>query len=241
MLALFTDFGFNGPYLGQMKAALLQHAPAVPVVDLFADAPAFSPVLSSHLLAAYSSGFPPNAVFLCVVDPGVGSQERSPVIVRAGDHCYVGPHNGLFDVILARCPSAKIWKIDWQPASLSASFHGRDLFAPIAATLANGQFPQEVEAIDNHVAPSLAADLPEIIYIDNYGNLITGLRAAQYDSTAELVYKGQRIRRVSTFSDVEPGSPLCYSNSAGMLEIALNQGSACRHFAASLGDRIHLS
>ena len=81
MIILFTDFGVSGPYVGQMKAVLYRHAPNVPVVDLFADAPTFDPKLSAYLLAAYVNEFPEDSVFLCVVDPGVGSALRRPIIV----------------------------------------------------------------------------------------------------------------------------------------------------------------
>jgi len=140
LIALFTDFGLTGPYTGQMKAVLQRDAPGTPVVDLFADAPSARPQPAAYLLAAYAAWFPPGTVFLCVVDPGVGGA-RAPLIIEADRHWYVGPDNGLFEVVLRRAAKARVWHITFKPASLSASFHGRDLFAPVAARLARGRPP----------------------------------------------------------------------------------------------------
>ena len=133
MIVLFTDFGLHGPYTGQMKAVLHQMAPGIPVVDLFADAPVGSPEASTYLLAAYAAWFPSGTVFLCVVDPGVGGT-RPAIIVEAEARWYVGPGNGLFELVRRRGGQTRSWDIDWKPERLSASFHGRDLFAPVAAT-----------------------------------------------------------------------------------------------------------
>ena len=101
MIALFTDFGLHGPYTGQMKAVLHQMAPGVPVIDLFADAPAGNPKAAAYLLAAYAAWFPTGTIFLCVVDPGVGG-ERPPLIIEADERWYVGPGNGLFELVQRR-------------------------------------------------------------------------------------------------------------------------------------------
>ena len=138
MIVLFTDFGLAGPYTGQVMAVLHRVAPQVPVVSLFADAPSARPKPSAYLLAAYAAWFSLGTVFLCVVDPGVGSARRA-VVAEADGRFYVGPDNGLFDLVLRRAAEARLWEITWRPERLSASFHGRDLFAPIAARLAAGE------------------------------------------------------------------------------------------------------
>ncbi|MBV8494462.1 MAG: SAM-dependent chlorinase/fluorinase, partial [Alphaproteobacteria bacterium] len=132
MIVLFTDFGLEGPYTGQVLAVLQQTAPAVPAVSLFADLPPGQPKPAAYLLATYARWFPPGAVFLCVVDPGVGSLRRA-LIAEADGRLYVGPDNGLFEIVLRRAARSRVWETSWQPAVLSASFHGRDLFAPVAA------------------------------------------------------------------------------------------------------------
>jgi S-adenosyl-L-methionine hydrolase (adenosine-forming) len=134
------DFGLHGPYTGQMKVVLNQMAPGIPAIDLFADAPVGKPKASPYLLAVYAAWFPTNTVFLCVVDPGVGGP-RPPVIVEADGRWYVGPGNGLFEMVQRRAVDIRSWTIDWRPGRLSASFHGRDLFAPVAATLARDEPP----------------------------------------------------------------------------------------------------
>ncbi len=140
MIVLFTDFGLEGPYTGQVLAVLHQTAPDIATIPLFADAPAGRPKPCAYLLAAYAAWFPPGTVFLCVVDPGVGSARRA-VIAEADGRLYVGPDNGLFDLILRRAAISRLWEIAWRPPKLSASFHGRDLFAPVAARLATGKTP----------------------------------------------------------------------------------------------------
>lgn len=140
MIVLFTDFGLQGPYTGQMKAVLHRIAPGISIIDLFADAPAGNPKASAYLLAAYAQWFAAGTTFLCVVDPGVGGA-RPPVILEADGRWYVGPGNGLFELIERRAAKARCWDIDLEPRRLSASFHGRDLFAPVAAMLARGEPP----------------------------------------------------------------------------------------------------
>ena len=140
MIVLFTDFGLAGPYVGQMRAVLHARAPDAPVVNLFADAPRFEPKLAAYLLAAYVEEFPAGTVFLAVVDPGVGGA-RAPAIVEADGRWFVGPENGLFAILARRADAFRWWRITWTPARLSASFHGRDLFAPVAAMLASGEPP----------------------------------------------------------------------------------------------------
>jgi S-adenosylmethionine hydrolase len=242
MIVLFTDFGVNGPYMGQMKAVLLQQAPGVPIVDLFADAPAFEPQLAAYLLAAYVNEFPPGSVFLCVVDPGVGNVSRRPVIVKVGGRWFVGPDNGLFNVVcLQAANTEKIqwWEILWKPTRLSNSFHGRDLFAPVAAQLACGKMPQSRQLETRHCIDfGWSPDLARIIYIDSFGNGITGIRANSVDPDSTVTVNGHTVSGARTFSDVQEGSGFWYENSNGLLEIAVNQGRANWLFNLVVGDPV---
>src|SRR5689334_14835358 len=140
MVVLFTDFGLEGTYTGQVKAVLYQTAPGVPVIDLFADAPARQPKPAAYLLTAYGGWFPPGTVLLVVVDPGVGGS-RAAVIVEAGERWYVGPDNGLFELAARRSGNVRCWEIVEHPPGISVSFHGRDVFAPAAGRLARGERP----------------------------------------------------------------------------------------------------
>src|SRR5262249_58379077 len=130
MIVLFTDFGLQGPYTGQMKAVRQQMAPGISIIDLFADAPAGNPKASAYLLAAYAQWFAAGTTFLCVVDPRVGGT-RPPVVVEADDRWYVGPGNGLFELIARPAAKTRRWGIDPPPPRLSASLHGRHPFSPL--------------------------------------------------------------------------------------------------------------
>ena len=110
----------------------------MPVIDLFADAPVGNPKAAAYLLAAYAQWFAAGIVFLCVVDPGVGGT-RPPIILEADRRWYVGPGNGLFELVQRRATTTRSWDIDWKPERLSASFHGRDVTRPIQLELPAAQ------------------------------------------------------------------------------------------------------
>ena len=238
MIVLFTDFGRDGPYIGQMQAVLHREAPGVPVINLSADAPRFDPRASAYLLAAYTSAFPDDSVFLCVVDPGVGGA-RAPLVVQTGRSWYVGPDNGLLAVAARRAPDARAWRITWRPRRLSASFHGRDLFSPVAAILGRGEPPPgEPLALEALAGWDWPEDLDQVIYVDGFGNVMTGLRAGRLAPDAALDAAGQRLTRARTFSDVAPGGAFWYENANGLAEIAVNQGRADERLGLAIGDPV---
>jgi S-adenosyl-L-methionine hydrolase (adenosine-forming) len=238
MIALFTDFGLAGPYTGQVKAVLQREAPNLPVIDLFADAPMRNPKAAAYLLAAYGVWFPAGTVLLAVVDPGVGG-ERAALIVEADGRFYVGPENGLFELVCRRAQKVQLREITWRPPLLSASFHGRDLFAPVAAMLARGEMPpsQSRPAAFGRY-PDWPDDLAEIVYIDHYGNAMTGLRAASLPAAATLLAGGRPIPRAHTFASVAAGTPLWYENSNGLAEIAVNLGRADEALGLRIGSAV---
>lgn len=242
MIILFTDFGTAGPYLGQMKNVLYQNTDQIPVVDLFCDAPVHNPRAGAYLLAAYSGEFPPASVFLCVVDPDVGSIQRRAVVVRAGERWFVGPDNGLFNIISRTSSKTQWWEINWSPQKLSSTFHGRDLFAPVAAILAQGEqvpgTPIEMPASVTH--DEWPDDLYEIIYIDHFGNALTGVRARSVASQARLEVRGAVLDRHRTYSDVAHGQLFWYENSNGLVEIAASGARASRSLGLSIGDRVKI-
>jgi S-adenosyl-L-methionine hydrolase (adenosine-forming) len=241
MILLFTDFGLEGPYIGQVKAALWREAPGTPVFDLFSDAPVFSPKSSAYLLAAYTAAFPKDSIFLAVVDPGVGTPWRRPVVVRAGGCWFVGPDNGLFNVVMQRDDDCRMWDITWDPSDLSATFHGRDLFAPVAARLARGEAPPG-EAVDpeHRLHKDWPGDLPEIVYVDRYGNAITGLRAATLPKGTAIEINGQHLEKSRTFGDVTVGDATWYENANGLAEIAVNRGSAAKRLGLEVGSTLRV-
>ncbi|HXR88323.1 MAG TPA: SAM-dependent chlorinase/fluorinase [Stellaceae bacterium] len=237
MIVLFTDFGLAGPYTGQMKVVLRREAPQAEIIDLFADAPAGDPRASAYLLAAYAAWFPPGTIFLCVVDPGVGGK-RAPLMIEADRRWYVGPENGLFELVLRRAQSATCSEITWQPPQLSASFHGRDLFAPVAAMLARGERPP-VRARDANRESSWPDDLAEIVYIDHYGNAMTGLRGSAAPQGATLILGDKRrVIHAATFSAVPEGQAFWYENSNGLVEIAVNRSRAADQLRLAVGSTL---
>lgn len=241
MILTFTDFGLAGPYLGLMKAAALRVAPAVPILDLFADVPAFDVQGAAYLLAAYAQGFAAGTVFLCVVDPGVGSA-REPVMVCADGIWFVGPENGLFEIVSRRAASVTWWSLRWRPSSLSASFHGRDLFAPVAAHLAAGGDPADKgEPMTPRRRSDWPEDLARIVYIDHYGNAMTGIRAAGLPQHACLMVGRHRLGWARTFAEAPVGTAFWYENANGLVEIAVNQGDAARSLGLAIGEGIQLS
>jgi S-adenosyl-L-methionine hydrolase (adenosine-forming) len=238
MIALFTDFGLCGPYTGQVKAVLAQHAPTIPVVDLFADLPAARPKPASYLLAAYATWFSRGTVVLAVVDPGVGGV-RPAVVVEADGRLYVGPDNGLFELVWRRASGPRVSEIVWRPPSLSASFHGRDLFAPVAARIAvAGPDPAMLRETALGRMADWPDDLAEIVYVDRFGNAITGLRAAVVPPAAALAAGGQVVTRARTFSAVAAGAAFWYENSNGLAEIAVNGGRADAVLGLAVGSPV---
>lgn len=240
MIVLFTDFGLSGPYTGQMKAVLRRQAPENDIIDLFADVPAGNPRAGAYLLATYAAWFPAGTIFLCVVDPGVGGN-RAPLMVEADGRWYVGPDNGLFEIVLRRAARLRVLDIGWRPTKLSASFHGRDLFAPIAALLAEGEMPPGHEYTPLRYS-DWPDDLGEIVYIDHYGNALTGMRAGELSEAAALALgDGRRIAHAGTFSAVNPGEAFWYENSNGLAEIAVNLGRAAAVLGLEIGSAVTIA
>ncbi|OSQ38856.1 SAM hydrolase/SAM-dependent halogenase family protein [Thalassospira mesophila] len=249
MILVFSDFQTAGPYSGAMRAAAMRHAnpagrdggQAIAVVDLMVDAPDRDPMKAGCLLAACAGSFAAGDVGLCVIDPGVGSARRG-VIVQCDDVWFVGPDNGLFEFVIRRARTVRMWQIDWKPAALSASFHGRDIFGPVAGMLAAGQdfAKQEMDVADRFAdAKAWPDDIAEIIYCDGYGNAMTGVRAQQVEPGQNILEIGDlQIGRARTFSDVRRGAPLWYENAFGLVEIAVNGGRADRLSGVAIGASI---
>ena len=247
MIILFTDFGYGGSYVGEMHMAIHGVAPEAVVIDLVHDAPAHNPKAAAYLLAALADRFPIGAFCVGVVDPGVGG-DRPPIIMRADNRWFVGPGNGLFEIVGRRASAAAIWPLSWRPPSLSRSFHGRDLFAPMAAKLALGQASDQIPGEDcaqdwfldkNRPGADWPDDLPEIIHIDGFGNAITGIRADIAPPTDSLRIGDHVLAPAGVFGDAPPGAGCWYRNSAGLVEIAVNQGNAAETLSLATGDNVH--
>lgn len=234
MIIFLSDFGLQGPYVGQVQAVLQTLAPNVPQVSLMHDLPAYNTEFASYLLPALMRDMPAKGVYLCVVDPGVGGS-RGAVALRIGERWFVGPDNGLFDRLVAEAEAPQWFDIVWRPPDLSDSFHGRDLFAPVAAALAQG-------ASDGYLARSLpkpmkysANELKRVIYIDHFGNAMAGVYAEGVDCGRSFRLAETDFRYARTFSEVRRGEPFWYKNALGLLEFSVNQGSAQQQLGLDLG------
>lgn len=239
-IVLFTDFGPSGPYVGQMESVLRQTAPNIPVINLLSNAPTADPRLSSYLLAALRHSFPVNSIFLAVVDPGVGG-DRLAVVLQADGQTYVGPDNGLLNTVAVQSQDVQWSEIIWNPEHCSMSFHGRDLFAPIAAKLAINTADDLLLPFERINLNDWPSDLAEVIYFDFYGNAMTGLRYREAYSGKILNINGFVIEQAETFGAVKEQQAFWYKNSCGLVEIAVNKGSSKQQLALKLGMSVTFS
>jgi S-adenosylmethionine hydrolase len=276
IVTLTTDFGTTGSYVAQLKGALLSRAPEVTVVDVTHEIAPQDVLGGALVLEEAVPWFPPGTVHLAVVDPGVGSQ-RAPLVVLTGRELLVGPDNGLLSLAAAgstgsvvdserRKPPPRLYRIDETrlpapPAGIrrpggSATFHGRDLFAPAVAWLAGGGVPADIGSpVDTWV--SLAVPSPTeqatpdggriaqgtVLAVDRFGNLITNLRPepGSVDRVAEVEIAGQPVGPLRrTYSDVAAGQLLALVGSSGRLEIAVRDGSAADRLGLGKGAVVRL-
>jgi hypothetical protein len=223
-----------------MESVLRQIAPNTPVINLLSNAPIADPRLSSYLLAALRHSFPENSIFLSVVDPGVGGQRRA-VVLQADGQIFVGPDNGLLNTVAVQSQNTKWSEIIWRPKHCSMSFHGRDLFAPVAAKLAINEADDLLRPFDRNDLNDWPHDLAEVIYFDHYGNAMTGLRYRETYAGKILTVNGIEIKQAGTFGDVEEQQAFWYKNSSGLVEIAVNKGRTEQQLALKPGTQIGFS
>ncbi|HIP53832.1 MAG TPA: hypothetical protein EYH03_07475 [Chromatiales bacterium] len=238
MVALYTDFGVSSPYVGQMKAVIARGIEGVECIDLLHEAPRFDPRSSAYLLAALVRYMPRGVVYLCVVDPGVGG-ERCALWVKTEQGHFIGPDNGLMSQVIRDAQEAQIRALDWPEEGMSASFHGRDLFAPAAVRLLRGEILKGQDLAPGEVVGAdWPVELARVVYIDPFGNFFTGLsaRAMRKDTVIQVV--GEHITYARTFCEVPAGAGFWYENSCGLVEVAVNQGSAQARFGLQVGDPV---
>jgi S-adenosylmethionine hydrolase len=246
IITLTTDFGLKGPFVGVMKGAILSRLPGAQIVDLTHDIPVHWPIEAGFWLARSYRYFPPGTVHVAVVDPGVGTS-RSIIAGERDGHVFLGPDNGLLWPILGEA-TATCYRLSeaWRQAqgwpSPSSTFHGRDIFAPLAAELAAGRVKiGDIGPPAGELIPSLQEE-PEasvhevrgaVVAIDNFGNLITNIDGSLVAGfrKPDVLAGGRRLPLRRTYGDSQPGDFLALVNSFGVLEIARAEGSA----AESLG------
>jgi S-adenosylmethionine hydrolase len=256
IITLLTDFGSADYFVGAVKGVILSIAPQARIVDLTHQTPPQDIEAAAFtLLAAYKS-FPKGTVHVAVVDPGVGSSRRG-IVVSAAEQIFVGPDNGIFSYIYERETKLKVYdlsnaKFFRQP--VSPTFHGRDIFAPVAAALTNGvRLASLGKPVNDPVR--LASLTPErrgsrllarIIHIDRFGNCVTNLTAdlltpEMIEAGAVLISKRKTIRSFRKFYEEETAAPekvFCIWGSAGFLEIAAMNTSAAKLLGAERGGRV---
>lgn len=251
LVTLVTDFGTVDGYVGAMKGVLLSLAPAAVVVDITHEVPRHDVAAGAFALAQAARFFPAGAIHVAVVDPGVGGRRRGVVIAHGG-HFFVGPDNGVFALAVdpARATAFEIASPEFRRETDTATFHGRDVFAPAAARLANGARPAAagpevpIEGTLGHAPASVSADGREVtghvVHVDRFGNLVTDIPAPAIPAGAKVrVGSGPLISRISrTYEDVPRGRSLAYVGSAGTLEVAVREGSAARRLGLRRGAKV---
>jgi S-adenosylmethionine hydrolase len=254
IITLTTDFGLIDGYVGTMKGVLLSLCPEVELVDISHEIRPQAVQQAAYVLSTAVPYFPPGTVHLVVVDPTVGS-ERRPLVIETGRAFYVAPDNGVLSLALHHDPARRavhLTNARYRLAQASATFHGRDIFAPAAAHLACGTSPSEMgDPIPLSELVSLPAMEPhprpdgswqgQILHIDHFGNLITNFRIPGPKAQVTVLAGGRRIEKLSrTFADAEPGELITYTGSSGYLEIAVREGSAARALGLEIGDPIQV-
>jgi len=270
VITLTTDFGTTDGYVGAMKGVLLSIAPQARLVDISHEIPAHDIRRAAFVLYTAVPFFPPGTVHLAVVDPGVGTRRRA-IALQTPRCFFVGPDNGLFTYVLAE---AETWKgvelrdPAYRLPQVSATFHGRDLFAPAAAHLVAGV---PLDRLGPPIADPTLLPLPrlevdeqglagEVLYVDRFGNVVTSLGRWQWEgddllltaafrrATSRLRFPAAKIevtlaRQVipgvrRTYGEAAPGEMLALIGSTGFLEIAVRQGSAAQRLRVQPGDPV---
>jgi hypothetical protein len=250
IVTLLSDFGGGSGYPAQMKGVILGLAPGARLVDLSHEVPSFDVLAGALLLEACVPRFPLRAVHLAVVDPGVGTARRPLCVVDPSGRRLVGPDNGLFTPFLGRGARALLLADrSLVPDPESTTFHGRDLFAPVAAWLAGGGAP---ERLGPPVGDPVRLDWPRaerrgdeaqgaVLVADPFGNLLTSIVAADLPpGPLEAEVAGRSARMVRAYGEARPGELVALLGSSGRVEISVREGSAARELGAARGTAVVL-
>jgi len=236
-IVLLTDFG-SSYYVGQMKGVISKICPNSQVLDLSHSIEKYNITEAGFILFNSLQYFPDNSIFVCVVDPGVGSQRMS-IIIETENITFIGPDNGLFSLILDNLKVNKVININNFSKfefPISSTFHGRDVFAPVAALMMNGANARDFgEEIQNSELIRNKLFYPEIgnhkiigslLFADSFGNLITNIHKSYLENKIlSIEFQSYQIKSIAkTFSDVEIGNIVAYIGSSSYLELAINQG-----------------
>jgi S-adenosyl-L-methionine hydrolase (adenosine-forming) len=250
IITLTTDFGVESPYVAAMKGVVLGVNPAARLLDLTHQVPPQDVCCAAFFLAGAVPYFPAGTVHVVVVDPGVGS-ERAVLYVEAGDQRLLVPDNGCWTSLLKPGPPApRVIRVDepryWRQP-VSATFHGRDIFAPVAGHLSLGVDPADLGPVVTGWVrlpepppprPGMNSLTGQVVFVDHFGNLITNIPAENLQPPTLLCVGEQsrkRFRWVRTYAEATPGTLVALASSNGMLEVAVVQGNAARKLKAGVG------
>ena len=257
-ISLTSDFGLKDPYVAEIKAVILTICPTASIIDVTHEVEKFSIRTGAFMLASVAPYFPKGTVHTAIVDPDVGTPRR-PIIVETSQGFFVGPDNGLM-MIAAEAQGIKQTRVIENKRLMlpyiSNTFHGRDVFAPAAAHIANGSPLEEFGSkITDAVKPEFALVTRnrgslegEVLHVDDFGNIITNLPGKEIAGFEERLvqvefppHPPRQIKISKAYADVDPQEPLALIGSHGYLEIALNRGNAARAFSVKTGNKITLS
>jgi S-adenosylmethionine hydrolase len=256
VITLLTDFGLADHYAGAMKGIILGICPDAQLVDISHEISPYAITEAAFTLSQAWTSFPHGTVHLVVVDPGVGSARR-PVLAEAAGHYFVAPDNGVLTMLYDAVPGHEVREITasrYFRQPVSRTFHGRDIFAPVAAHLANGVAPGEFgNRIDDALRLGFARPVPTgpktwvgtILKVDRFGNLITNLDAETWRRLASEPFEMKAgailvSRMASNYAEMQPGVPFAIEGSAGFLEISMNRSSVAKTAGAQAGDTVEL-
>ncbi len=234
-IVLATDYGSSGGYVGQLKSVIYRMASRARVIDLDHCLPSMNPKASAYLLAGYLEYLPEQSVVVAVVDPGVGSS-RAAVLMEGDGHTFIGPDNGLFSIMHRKLAEAELFEILLQGEPASRTFHGRDVFAPVAANIVSGLRPDLKPVSAREMEGAEWPDsLYEVVHIDSFGNAITGITFHPSDANRVLRVNDRCLRYAEAFYCVEKGEGFWYCNSNNLVEIAARDGSAAENLGITVG------
>ena len=252
-ITLTTDFGHQDPYVGLMKGVIAAINPEAQVIDLTHGVPPQNIMAAGLILQHSIRYFPAGTIHVAVVDPGVGSSRR-PILIEFDGSYFVGPDNGVLSVALERKQPSQIIHLSnpmFQLQTISKTFHGRDIFAPVAAHLSLGvpvkEFGEKLDSFVELVVPKVIRQEQqiggEIVYVDSFGNLFTNIRERDLTGLAKdrlrIVLGSTEIGGLAVnYASVVAGEFVCLFNSWGFLEIAVNKGNARQRTGAKIGDKV---
>jgi S-adenosylmethionine hydrolase len=250
IIALLTDFGTEDYFVGAMKGVILSINPQAKIIDITHEIKPQNIQSAGFVLASCYQNFPPKTIFVSVVDPGVGSERRA-ILLETENYYFITPDNGLLSLLLANETNHRVFELtnsQFFKHPISNTFHGRDIFAPVAAWLSKGikpnEFGKEIKdfVVNRFLIPERISDKEiegQIIYIDKFGNLITNLKKENVSENFSVQVNGKLISKHQTFyAEAEINELFTIFGSAGYLEIVSYCNSAEKILNVKIGERI---